>query len=176
MPESTLLSELIAVAAKRAPHAAALTFGAQSLSYVELLAAIDRFAAGAVGLGLQRGERVAIYLEKRFEAVVASFGVAAAGAVFVPLNPLLKPEQVAFIMKDCDVRVLITSPERLALLAEVLGHCDALRAVVITGADPVRSPLPTPLSVSTWDALLTAVPGPRQIGRASCRERVCLAV
>ena len=161
MPESTLLSELIAVAAARAPNAAALTFGAQSLSYADLSASTDRFAAGVVGLGLKRGERVAIYLEKRFEAVVASFGVAAAGAVFVPLNPLLKPEQVAFIMKDCDVRVLVTSPERLALLAEVLGHCDALRDVVITGADHVRSPLPAPLSVSTWDALLTAVPGPR---------------
>ena len=161
MPESTLLSELIAAAAARAPNAAALTFGAQSLSYADLSASIDRFAAGVVGLGLKRGERVAIYLEKRFEAVVASFGVAAAGAVFVPLNPLLKPEQVAFIMKDCDVRVLVTSPERLALLAEVLGHCDALRDVVITGADHVRSPLPAPLRVSTWDALLTAVPGPR---------------
>ena len=161
MPESTLLSELIAVAAARVPNAAALTFGAQSLSYADLLTSTDRFAAGVVGLGLKRGERVAIYLEKRFEAVVASFGVAAAGAVFVPLNPLLKPEQVAFIMKDCDVRVLVTSPERLALLAEVLGHCDALRDVVITGADHVRSPLPAPLSVSTWDALLTAVPGPR---------------
>ena len=161
MPESTLLSELIAAAAARAPNAAALTFGAQSLSYADLSASIDRFAAGVVGLGLKRGERVAIYLEKRFEAVVASFGVAAAGAVFVPLNPLLKPEQVAFIMKDCDVRVLVTSPERLAVLAEVLGHCDALRDVVITGADHVRSPLPAPLRVSTWDALLTAVPGPR---------------
>ena len=161
MPESTLLSELIAVAAARSPNAAALTFGAQSLSYADLSASTDRFAAGVVGLGLKRGERVAIYLEKRFEAVVASFGVAAAGAVFVPLNPLLKPEQVAFIMKDCDVRVLVTSPERLALLAEVLGHCDALRDVVITGADHMRPPLPAPLSVSTWDALLTAVPGPR---------------
>ena len=44
------------------------------------------------------------------------FGAAAAGAVFVPVNPLLKAEQVAYILRDCNVRVLVTSPERLALL------------------------------------------------------------
>ncbi len=75
-----------------------------------------------MGLGLQRGDRVGIYLEKRFETVIASFGAPAAGGVFVPMNPLLKPEQVAFIASDCDVRVLVTSPERLALLAPVLAR------------------------------------------------------
>ena len=42
----------------------------------------------------------------------------AAGGVFVPVNPLLKAEQVAYILRDCNVRVLVTSPERLPLLAE----------------------------------------------------------
>ena len=46
------------------------------------------------GAGIGRGERVAVYLEKRVENVAAMFGAAAAGAVFVPVNPLLKPEQV----------------------------------------------------------------------------------
>ena len=165
MPESTLLPELIAVAAARAPGARALTDGIESMTYAELSSAVDGFAAGVIGLGLRRGERVAIYLEKRFEAVVASFGATAAGLVFVPLNPLLKPEQVAFIMKDCDVRVLVTSPERLALLADVLGRCDALRHVVTTGAGEVARPLPVPmpqtLGLMPWGALLDAAPGPR---------------
>src|ERR1700712_2251872 len=134
MPESTLLPELIAVAAERTPEALALKDGAASLSYGALASMVAHFAHGLVALGLQRGERVAIYLEKRFETVVASFGAPAAGGVFVPLNPLLKAEQVAFILQDCDVRVLVTSPERLALLADVLPACRALRTVVVTGA------------------------------------------
>ena len=165
MPESTLLPELIAVAAAREPGARALTDGIESMTYAELSSAVDGFAASVIGLGLRRGERVAIYLEKRFEAVVASFGATAAGLVFVPLNPLLKPEQVAFIMQDCDVRVLVTSPERLALLANVLGRCDALRHVVTTGADEVPTPMPMPmpqaLGLMPWGALLDAAPGPR---------------
>ena len=81
---------------------------------MQLQAAVQGFASGLLQLGLARGERVGIYLEKRPETVVASFGAPAAGGVFVPLNPLLKPEQVGFILQDCNVRVLVTSPERFA--------------------------------------------------------------
>ncbi|MFT7724536.1 MAG: acyl-CoA ligase (AMP-forming), exosortase A system-associated [Roseateles sp.] len=151
MPESTLLNELVAVAAERTPDAPALTCGAATLSYGALDAAVRGFASGLMGLGLARGERVAIYLEKRFETVVASFGAPAAGAVFVPLNPLLKPEQVGFILRDCDVRVLVTSPERLAQLGEVLAQCPSLRHVVLTHGEGSA-----PVQVQDWAALLAA--------------------
>ena len=130
MPESTLLHELIAIAAARSPDAAALSYGAELSRYGELHAAVSAFGSGMVGLGLGRAERVGIYLDKRFETVIASFGAPAAGGVFVPINPLLKPEQVAYILRDCNVRVLVTSPERLALLAPVLADCHDLRHVV----------------------------------------------
>jgi acyl-CoA ligase (AMP-forming) (exosortase A-associated) len=151
MPESTLLNELVAVAAERTPEAPALTYGGTTLSYGELDAAVRGLASGLMQLGLARGERVAIYLEKRFETVVASFGAPAAGGVFVPLNPLLKPEQVGFILQDCDVRVLVTSPERLAQLGDVLTQCPSLRHVVLTsGAGSA------PVPVHDWAALLAA--------------------
>ena len=80
MTESTLLAELIALTAQRTPQAIALTSGAASLSYADLSASVKQFASGLMGLGLARSERVAIYLEKRFETVIASFGAPAAGA------------------------------------------------------------------------------------------------
>ena len=95
MADSYLLPDLIASSAARFPDSIALTYGKESLSYAGLQAAVQGFVNGVTGLGLQRGERIAIYLEKRFETVIASFGAPAAGGVFVPLNPLLKPEQVA---------------------------------------------------------------------------------
>jgi acyl-CoA ligase (AMP-forming) (exosortase A-associated) len=160
MTESTLLHELIEVSAQRTPQAIALTYGADSLSYQELQAATSHFSAGLMQLGLQRGERVAIYLEKRFETVIASFGAPAAGGVFVPLNPLLKPEQVAFILRDCNVRVLVTSPERLALLAPVLAECHDLRDVVLTGSDVPAALQPPHLAFTRWNALLASPPQP----------------
>ena len=132
MQDANLLPELIARAALGSPSAVALTSGGQSLSYSELDAQVSGFASGLISLGLARGERVAVYLEKRFETVVASFGAPRAGGVFVPVNSLLKPEQVAFILQDCNVRVLVTSPERLATLKEALSHCPDLRHVVVT--------------------------------------------
>jgi len=163
MPESSLLHELIRVQAARAPHAAALTAGATTLHYAALDDAVTRCAAGLLKLGLPRAGRVGIYLEKRMETAVASFAAPAAGGVFVPMNPLLKPEQVAFIAIDCGVQVLVTSPERLALLTPVLARCTALRHVVLTAsaAQPMSAgtalqplSLPAGMAVHSWAALL----------------------
>ena len=161
MTESILLPELIARAAARAPGARALTSGPDTLSYGELDAGVRQFAAGLMATGIARGARVAIYLDKRFETVVASFGAPAAGAVFVPVNPLLKAEQVAFILQDCNVRVLVTSPERLSLLAGVLADCPDLRHVVTTGegAPQAATPaLPKSLSHASWAEFMGCAP------------------
>jgi len=159
MRDSTLLPDLTARAAQRTPQAPALTYGKTTLSYAQLQEAVSAFASGLISLGLQRGERVAIYLEKRFEAVMASFGAPAAGGVFVPLNPLLKAEQVAYILRDCNVRVLVTSPERLELLAETLAHCHDLRhVVVLDSSEP--PPAAGPLHYCRWSELLDLPPKP----------------
>lgn len=153
MRDSILLPELIYRAADRDPSALALTFGKSTLCYAELQDAVNRFASGLLSIGLQRGERVAIYLEKRFEMVIASFGAPAAGGVFVPINPLLKADQVAYILRDCNVRILVTSPERLALLQETLPSCHDLRHVVVLDhADTIASA--GTLNICRWGELL----------------------
>ncbi|MCA0240638.1 MAG: acyl-CoA ligase (AMP-forming), exosortase A system-associated [Proteobacteria bacterium] len=156
VPESTLLPELIFATAARAGANTALTDGKRAASYADLEDQVRRFAWGLVAHGVARAERVAIYLDKRIETVVASFGATAAGAVFVPVNPLLKPEQVGFILRDCDVRVLVTSAERLPLLPSVLAECPALRTVVVVGDLPPAPPSTTP--VVPWSQLLRTGP------------------
>jgi acyl-CoA ligase (AMP-forming) (exosortase A-associated) len=153
MQDSPLLPDLIRLSADRFPENAALAFSKNTLHYGELRDAVAAFAGGLIGIGFQRAERVAIYLEKRFETVISSFGAPAAGGVFVPLNPLLKPEQVGYIMRDCNVRVLVTSPERLALLTDTLKQCHDLRHVVVLDSP---EPLPTsgPISYLSWSELL----------------------
>jgi acyl-CoA ligase (AMP-forming) (exosortase A-associated) len=128
-----LLDHLTACAAERMPNAPALSDGQSSLSYSALDQAVSACANGLMHLGLQRSERVAIYLDKRFEAVITAFGSARAGTTFVPINPLLKPAQVEHILRDCNVRVLITSPERHVLLSDILPNCPDLQHIVITG-------------------------------------------
>ncbi|MDQ2990302.1 MAG: AMP-binding protein, partial [Pseudomonadota bacterium] len=95
---SDLIHDFIFHSARRTPGAEALVHGPRRLDYAALANAVRQAADGLLAGGLQRGERVAVYLEKNIENVAAMFGAAAAGGVFVPVNPLLKPEQVAYIL------------------------------------------------------------------------------
>lgn len=140
---SDLIHDGLFDSARRTPAAEALVHGAQRLDYAALAAAVECAAGALLAAGVQRGERVAIYLEKRVENVAAMFGAAAIGAVFVPVNPQLKATQVGYILADCNVRVLLTSPERLAQLEELAGTLPDLHTVYLTGAAlPAASKLP----------------------------------
>jgi acyl-CoA ligase (AMP-forming) (exosortase A-associated) len=142
--DSHLLAHLIWHSADRDPAAPALRDGAgasaRALDYAGLAAQVRALANGLLSLGLARAERVGIYLDKRLETVVASFAAPAAGGVFVPVNPILKPEQVGFIVRDCDVRVLITSRDRFASLRTVLAECPSVRHVVVVDPAPDATP------------------------------------
>src|SRR5579871_4496226 len=150
--EVFLLHELLLAAAERAPHADALTAGSQTWGYGDLCREMESFAGGVRDAGLQRGDRVAIYMEKRREAVVASFGAAAGGCVFVPINPLLKPAQVAYILSDCNVRMLVTTAERYDTLREAIAGCTDLRHIVIVGEEATLPAESSPQTHS-WAAL-----------------------
>ena len=154
--EATLLHDLPLLAAQRSPQSAALRDDASSIRYEELVSEIHGFASALGALRVDRGERVAIYLEKRREAVSASFGAPAHGAVFVPINPLLKAEQVAYILRDCGVRVLVTSNERLQALAQVLPGCPDLAHVIVVGASPLPSLKGDTIASHRWSEVLDA--------------------
>lgn len=133
----TRIHELIAAAAAQRGGAPALTVHDEQVGYDELHMRIGGFAAGLARDGLRRGDRVAVYLEKRVETVVAMLGAAEADGAFVPVNPLLRPAQVRHILADCDVRVLVTSAARLAPLRPELRDCPALeRVIVVDDATP----------------------------------------
>lgn len=165
MREAHLLHELVLLGAERSPDAPALTYGRETLGYGALAATVQAAAGGLAGLGVGRAERVAVYLEKRFEMVAACFAAPAMGGVFVPVNPLLKPEQVAFILRDCDVRVLVTSAERLKALASGLAACPALRHVVLVDAAAGRPEgLPAGVGLLAWAELAATAPPPGRPG------------
>jgi acyl-CoA ligase (AMP-forming) (exosortase A-associated) len=147
---SELVHDFIFHTARRTPQAQALAHGAQRLDYLALAQAVSDAAQALLNAGIGRADRVAVYLEKRVENVAACFGASAAGAVFVPVNPLLKPEQVAYILANCNVKVLVTSVERLRLLAAVLPGCADLRTVLVVGA---AGDLPAldGVSVQAWE-------------------------
>jgi acyl-CoA ligase (AMP-forming) (exosortase A-associated) len=144
-----LLHELIFRSADLDSQATALQVQSEKLSYAELAERVRQAARMFLALSIGRGERIAVYLNKRTEVVAGCFGASAAGAVFVPVNPLLKPEQVAYILRDCNVRILVTSKERLDAIGPALEPCTDLHTVVVTGADE-HPQLPAGKRVVSW--------------------------
>ena len=112
---------------------AALTFKKETLSYSELWRKVVNVANGLADIDVGNGDRIGVFLDKRHETVAAVFGASAAGCAFVPVNPSLKPQQVAYILADCDVRVLVTTAERWTLLRDELTRCPSMEHVVLVG-------------------------------------------
>ncbi|MEU8142463.1 acyl-CoA ligase (AMP-forming), exosortase A system-associated [Nonomuraea sp. NPDC048901] len=132
------------------PDRPAVTYQDETLSYAELARRVGQAASGLRRLGLRRGERVVVYLEKRIETVVAMFAVSAAGGVFVPVNPLFKPQQVGYVAADCGAVAVVTSVERHRLVGARLQEVESLRHLILIGDRPR---VPEPLPITTWSQL-----------------------
>jgi len=148
-----LLHDLIINTAKSAGNNIALTHKKKSLSYTRLATEIATFANSLLSLGLSKSERIAVYLPKQFETVISFFATSLAGGVFVPVNPLLKPAQLGYILRDCNVRILITSTDRANLLTETLAQCHDLQHLITTGEKSLDGL--THLTTHRWQDLPT---------------------
>ncbi|HYH73270.1 MAG TPA: acyl-CoA ligase (AMP-forming), exosortase A system-associated [Nocardioides sp.] len=153
----THLNDLLTEQAAVRGSAPALTYGERTVTYATLADQVLRMAGGLQGIGVERADRVAVFAEKRIETVVALWATSAAGGVFVPVNPVLKPEQVAHILADCDVRVLVTTAARWRLVADAVKECDALRAVVLV--DEVVEAL-SDVGTHAYAELIASAPAP----------------
>lgn len=150
--------QLLSVQAQRTPHNCALKFKQQAYTYAELQQSVEKFTKGLLGLGLQRQDRVAIFLPKLAETVISFFAASAANGTFVPVNAILKPPQVKHILLDCDVKILITSSDRLHILADTLNECTALRHVILVDK-LIDNPCPG-IKLHLFSQLPTSAPQP----------------
>lgn len=118
----------------------------ESIDFAGLEARTGRIAGWLAGQDLPPGSRVASWLPKGVLAAILPLGVARAGHVYVPVNPLLKRAQVAHILADSGASMLITQQSRSALLEE--GDLPATTRIVEAGvldtamAEEGRSSLP----------------------------------
>jgi acyl-CoA ligase (AMP-forming) (exosortase A-associated) len=125
-----LLHHLLSAVA-RSPDKEAIIDGDSRYTHGELVQASNRCADVLCGLGLQRGDRVAIFLPKSFAECWAIFGTSRADGVFVPVNALMRPQQVRHIVADCAARFLITDRQSWAALQVELGDLTSLMGVLL---------------------------------------------
>ncbi|WP_316365737.1 acyl-CoA ligase (AMP-forming), exosortase A system-associated [Candidatus Thiodiazotropha sp. CDECU1] len=158
---AVLLHDLIYESASRTPSQTALKYKSTSLTYAELAQQVDHISRALIDIGIDKQDRVAIYLPKCLEDVVSIFATAAAGAVFVPINPALKAHQVSHILLDCDAKVLITTQGKCRSLKTALGYCVDLQSVVlIDGVDSEEEGMHAQRLIA-WDELIANPVAPR---------------
>lgn len=127
----SLVHHLLERAAVEYPQKEALVHGDRRVSYEEMATYASNLAGNLLACGLERRDRVAIWLEKSVEEAVAFFGISAAGAVFVPINTLLVERQVKHMLNDCGVRFLVTSAAILAEHGDMLAKIESLDAILL---------------------------------------------
>jgi amino acid adenylation domain-containing protein len=134
------LDQLLAASAESRGDAPALIDGDRSLSYGELEARAGRLAGLLAELGVARGDRVGIYLDKSIEAIVAVYGVLRAGASYVPLDPQAPPKRLGYVLADADIRVLLTGAEKEDLWEPLVAADAPLESLVVLNAASGPSP------------------------------------
>lgn len=132
---ASCLHHLLANNLSTTPEACAIVHKDSRVTYQTLASSVDHQANALQSLGLKRQQRVAIYLPKQIETVSSFLAVSKAGGVFVPVNPVLKAPQVAYILNDCNVKILITSKSRLQSLQSCLHDCTDLHTIILVDQD-----------------------------------------
>ena len=138
IPDS--LGDLVREHARTQPDAPAFTFGDETLTFADLDRGSNRVAQGLIARGVSKGDRIA-YLGKNhplyFELLVAAMKI---GAVMTPVNWRLAPPEVAYIVNDCQAKVLVIGEGFGAMLATVGADLEHVTTTVGLDAPDVALP------------------------------------
>ncbi len=150
------LAAAFRVVAEKSPEKSAVFWGEDEFTYGALLAQADWLTARLIGgLGVQRGDRVGLWLKNCPQFVPALFGVLGAGGAVVPINNFLKPDEVNFILHDAGVSVLVTDATMAEATAKLQALRPGLRVVLVeefgTGAGAGTGKNLPPLAIDTAD-------------------------
>jgi len=107
-PREKGIHELFEVQVEQAPDAVAVVCAGRTLTYAALNARANRLAHRLIAQGVKPDDRVATFLDRSIELIVAQLAILKAGAAYVPLDPHAPAARHAWIMEDCAARLLIT--------------------------------------------------------------------
>ncbi len=153
------LADLLVRSAARYPDHVAVRLDNEQLTYAELDDSSARLATLLVDRGLQPGDRVAIKLPNVPDFAVVYYGVLRAGCVVVPMNPLLKPREVDYYMRDSGARMFF----------------DLLPALPDTPVNEVVDRRPDDTAVILYTSGTTGQPKGAELTHANLSQNVAVA-
>lgn len=157
MRPQRLLHESLEFSAARAELGSkpALVIEGQPYSYHELDDTARKLATALQQRGVQRGDRVAIYMDNTWPCVVSIYATLIAGGVFLVINPQTKADKLEFILRDCGARILLTDGHLSNVFLPTVDALDDLAFVVCSGKLPEHNRIETFEKVIADSAPLT---------------------
>jgi long-chain acyl-CoA synthetase len=138
------------------PSQTAVLFQERTISYYQLRSQADRLAAALAGLGIERGDRVCLFLPNCLEFIISSWGVQKAGAAVVPTSVLRTDEGLVHEVSSSGSRIVICTESHLERVLGVKDCCD-IEHVIVTpaeGYDVETIAMSLPAGVSEFRKLL----------------------
>jgi long-chain acyl-CoA synthetase len=156
------LGQVLRRAVDQAGDKAALYFGGREISYMELDKLADRFGAALQGMGVAKGDRVAVYLPNLPQFVFAYYGALRVGAVVVTVSPLYKERELSYILRDSGAQVLVYQDKLYPYVESVIEKTRPIQIYVTSANDYLHASLTLPDSASakSLSALLAAYNDP----------------
>lgn len=147
----TLVSEFLENGADLRPEKIALICDGRQMTYADIEREANRLANTLIVNGVQRGDRIILYLANSAELVIGIFATLKAGGVFVVINPTIKQDKLAYILRDCQARVLISWPARADLITRLSREPSPVELWIIT---PGEVPVELPAHIRRYDEML----------------------
>jgi long-chain acyl-CoA synthetase len=125
------LFELLRKSAKKYPQKPAIAYLGREITYSELDGLSDQFASALAGLGVGKGDRVALFLANVPQFIIAYYGILKAGAVVTTISPLHREREVEYQLGDSEAEAVVTL-ESLFPIVEAVWQKTRVKSVVIT--------------------------------------------
>jgi fatty-acyl-CoA synthase len=167
-PPATSLWFNVEVSATRFPDKPCINYYDSVVTFSALRHGAERLAGYLQNVcGVQRGDRVALYLQNSPQFILAYYAILRADAMVVPINPMNLTKEVGHIVADSGASVLFVAQDQLARVEPLLGH-GLSRVIVACYSDHLTQP--TDLDVPAW------IKAPRQAEAAAGVTLWCDAI
>jgi len=127
---NTLLPHSILNSANRFPDREAFTDGQQVLTHSQMADRMKQLADMLDQLGVKKGDRIGIYMNRCMETAIAIYGIMYLGAVYVPLDPKAPIHRTNSLVKNCDIGIIISHPPQRKKIENIFEEDNDLHTIV----------------------------------------------
>lgn len=128
-----LLGEALLISAGKTPAKTAIISKKEEFSYSQLYESSVNLASHLIKSGVEKGDRVAIYMNNSWQCIVSIYGATLAGAVFIVINPQTKANKLQYILNDSGAKIIISSGVLKSDLLQALSDAKSIKEVIYSG-------------------------------------------